>query len=72
MHYISKIGNFETAQILINNYSDINIKNKLGHNPLHIAYYESKFKFAKFLIKNGAVINYKEKIKPPNYTINIW
>ena len=50
----------ETLEILIANNADVNLKNKDGESPLHVAG-GAKKELIEFLIANGADLNTKDK-----------
>lgn len=50
---------FEIADILLQNYANINHKNNNGHTILHCAIMESNYKILDYLIENKADINLK-------------
>ena len=45
--------------LLIENGANINDQDNIGHNPLHLAKYTRKTYIVEYLLKNGAVDNYK-------------
>jgi len=59
LHIASLIGNAEVARILVVAGADINVKNKIGVAPIHLAS-ESSPELVKFLLNNQADINLKD------------
>lgn len=61
LHMASKyLGNTIVALALLNAGADIEIQNKYGHTPLHVAARYDGVKIAKLLLASGAVANSKD------------
>lgn len=56
LHDAIRAKNLNEVKLLTNE-NNINIKNNLGHTPLHLAVMMNEYKIVKFLIKNGANID---------------
>ena len=62
IHQAVKEGNIEVVKQHLDAGTDLNVKQKDGFTPLHLAAFTDRLEITNLLIKNGADVNAKDNI----------